>query len=208
MWYPSLISAFFSICTPFNLPKTTYIPATVLPNFKYQLQFSGNVLHREVTGYEKIRQFLNGLYGGRGPKGEAPFDVTHGYYIERGPILQPTRLLSTEELDFYAQQYARNGLHGPTNWYRNGEYNFRDEEEMAKRIEKEGYEFQMPVLFVAGKRDAALPPAMSRGMEKNFRSLTRGEVDASHWALWEKPTEVNQLIKEWLVGQIASKANL
>jgi soluble epoxide hydrolase/lipid-phosphate phosphatase len=58
----------------------------------------------------------------------------------------------------------------------------------------------MPFLFIAGTRDEALPPSMSSGMDKYFRSLTRGEVNASHWALWEKPEEVNQYIKEFLFG--------
>jgi pimeloyl-ACP methyl ester carboxylesterase len=93
------------------------------------------------------------------------------------------------------------------NWYRTQQLNFEDEKELAESIE--GFKFQMPVLFVAGAKDAALPPAMSAGMDRWFRSLTRGEVDASHWALWEKPAEINQYIREFLVGQIgATKANL
>jgi len=64
------------------------------------------------------------------------------------------------------------------------------------------------VLFVCASNDGALPPSLSQGMEKHFRSLTRGEVEASHWALWEKPGEINRYIGEWLVGQIASKHHL
>lgn len=73
----------------------------------------------------------------------------------------------------------------------------------------EGYKFDMPVMYIGGSRDAALPPALAAGMEKHFRSLTKGEVNASHWALWEKPAEVNQYIKEFLFGQVGStKASL
>lgn len=66
----------------------------------------------------------------------------------------------------------------------------------------------MPFLFIGGARDAALPPAMAAGMEKYFRSLTKGEVNASHWALWEKPEEVNTYIKEFLFGVGTKKASL
>jgi len=86
--------------------------------------------------------------------------------------------------------------------------NFEDEKDFVVQMQQSKFRFEMPVLFIGGKRDAALPPALAGGMEKWFRALVKGEVDASHWALWERPTEVNDLIKEWLVGQIVSKAKI
>lgn len=69
--------------------------------------------------------------------------------------------------------------------------------------------FDMPALYIGGSKDSALPPSLANGMEKWFRSLTKGEVDASHWALWEKPAEVNQYIKEFLFGRVGlAKASL
>ncbi|KAI9049969.1 hypothetical protein LZ554_006116 [Drepanopeziza brunnea f. sp. 'monogermtubi'] len=98
-------------------------------------------------------------------------------------------------------------MRGPLNWYRTQELNFEDEKPMA--AEMAGFRFDVPTLFIAGARDDALPPSMSAGMDKWFRSLTRGEVDANHWALWEKPAEVNRYIEEFLAGQIsAGKASL
>jgi pimeloyl-ACP methyl ester carboxylesterase len=202
MWYPKLISAVFSVCTPYYPPKTKYVPATVAPNFKYQLQLAGPDVEANIVGKEKIRQFLNGMYGGRGPNKEIAFDVSHGCYFETLPKLGPTPILSKEELDFYAQRYAIHGMHGPLNWYRTGKLNFEDEREMAAKVEKEGYQFDMPVLLIAGSKDAALPPRLNVGMEKWFRSLTKGEVNTGHWALWEKPAEVNRFIAEWLGGKI------
>jgi pimeloyl-ACP methyl ester carboxylesterase len=35
--YPKLVSAVFSVCTPFTPPRKMFIDATVLPNFKYQV---------------------------------------------------------------------------------------------------------------------------------------------------------------------------
>jgi len=67
----------------------------------------------------------------------------------------------------------------------------------------------MPALFIAGSKDAALPPSLANGMEKWFRSLTKAEVDAHHWALWEKPAEVNQHIEDFLFGTVGlAKASL
>lgn len=54
------------------------------------------------------------------------------------------------------------------------------------------------MLFIQATEDAALPPAMSNGMEQYIPNLTRQSVEANHWALWEKPTDVNRHITEWL----------
>ncbi|KAM3072018.1 hypothetical protein ACMFMF_007414 [Clarireedia jacksonii] len=208
--YPKLISAFFSVCTPFFPPKSNYVPMTVLPNFKYQLQLQGPEVEREIVGYEKLRQFLNALYGGRGPNGEIGFTVSEGAIFENLPKAGPTPLLSKEELDYYAQEYSINGIRGPLNWYRTGELNFADEKELAKKFEEEGYKVEIPHLFIAGSKDDALPPKMSEGMEDLFGEgkLTRREVNTSHWALWEKPGEINEYIKEFVEKVVGGKSNL
>ena len=68
----------------------------------------------------------------------------------------------------------------------------------------------IPVLFIAASKDAALPPAMSAGMDKFLPQLTRMEVSASHWAPIEKSGEVNVTIKAWLTAALRSnpKSNL
>jgi soluble epoxide hydrolase/lipid-phosphate phosphatase len=38
---------------------------------------------------------------------------------------------------------------------------------------------------------------MAAGMDKLVTKLTRREVVAAHWALWEKPEECNAHIREW-----------
>ena len=57
---------------------------------------------------------------------------------------------------------------------------------------------EIPTLFIQASKDAALPPGMSVGMEKYFLHLTRREVQTSHWALWERPEQVNDIIEQWL----------
>ncbi|KAL3419153.1 hypothetical protein PVAG01_09375 [Phlyctema vagabunda] len=208
MRYPKLISALFSVCTPFSPPQEKFIPMTVAPNFKYQLQFQGPVLEEALQGEAKLRQFLNGMYGGKSPEGEYGFDVATGAKVEMLPTLGPTPLLSKEELDFYAKQYAIHGIHGPLNWYRTGELNFADERDY---VDFEGVvgKFDMPTLFIAGSRDAALPPKLSEGMERFFRSLSRAEVNAGHWALWEQSVAVNEHLKNFLSDKLpAPKASL
>jgi hypothetical protein len=51
---------------------------------------------------------------------------------------------------------------------------------------------------------------MSRNMEALLPKLTRAEVKATHWALTQKPEEVNAIIQKWLgdQGLVATKSNL
>jgi len=53
------------------------------------------------------------------------------------------------------------------------------------------------VLFIQAANDSILKPEMSVGMEKAIPNLTRGEVKASHWALWHTPVETNELVRNW-----------
>ena len=207
--YPNLVSAIFSICTPFAPPRKEYVNAAkVLPNFAYQNQLAGPEVEKNIVGEEKLRQFLNGMYGGRSPDGNVMFSVSTGVLFDKLPEIGPSPLLSKEEVDYYVQQYARNGMHGPLNWYRTGELNFKDEGELAEKF-IQGFKFHIPTLFVAGKKDAALPPSMSKGMENFFDGLRKEEVDAGHWALWEKPKEINAILGDWFGSVLAKgKASL
>lgn len=39
---------------------------------------------------------------------------------------------------------------------------------------------------------------MGKAMQKHLPNLTLKQVNTSHWALWEKPEEVNEIIAGWL----------
>jgi soluble epoxide hydrolase/lipid-phosphate phosphatase len=207
MYYPELLSAVFSVCTPFFPPSKEYRDMAQAPNFRYQQQLRGEEFVKEIAGEVRIKQFLKGIYGARSKDGQPIFSTDHGCYFDRLEGISSSPLVTDAEIDFYTEKYKRNGMRGPTNWYRTGQLNFEDEKEIAES-EKE-IKFQMPFLFITATKDAALPPKLGEGMEKHFRSLTKGQVDASHWALWEKPAEINQYLEEFLVGQIrARKASL
>jgi pimeloyl-ACP methyl ester carboxylesterase len=53
-------------------------------------------------------------------------------------------------------------------------------------------------LFIQGKYDSILLPSMSTGIDKYLLNLTRAEVEATHWALTQKPEETNAIIGDWL----------
>ena len=99
LWHPDFVTHVFSICTPYWAPSKQFIPLedmvkTVLPNFGYQLQLASGEIEKAIVSKEQIRQFLNGLYGGKGPNGEIGVNVREGVQIENLPKLDPTPLLS------------------------------------------------------------------------------------------------------------------
>lgn len=91
------------------------------------------------------------------------------------------------------------------NWYRTREINYRDELAILNR------RITVPVLFIQALGDPPLPPHLGKGMSKVIPKLTVEQVDTSHWALWEKPEEVNKILVRWLEevvfvnGQLGSK---
>ncbi|CAM1505474.1 Fc.00g111110.m01.CDS01 [Cosmosporella sp. VM-42] len=207
MWYPELIQGVFSVCTPFHAPSLAWISlediiaSGHLTNFGYQTQLKGTEVETQIQGKEKVRQFLNGMYGGRSPAGEFGFSTQKGILFDTLPHLKKSPLLSEQDLDFYTEQYCIHGppeLRGPLNWYRTRHLNFEDELPLAENATKEGRQFlKMPALFITATDDAALPPSMSAGMDKFFANLTRGEVKASHWALTQAADDVNQHVAKW-----------
>lgn len=202
LWHPALIRAVISVCTPYARPSKTFVPLaemvrSVLPNFGYQMQLASGVVEEAIAalGKDGVRVFLNAMYGARGPRREVGFVPERGLVLESLALLGTTRLLGPEELDYYVEAYSRHGLRGPLNWYRTRELNFRDEKPLAA---VKDLKITCPVLFVVAKRDEALPPSMGRGMERGFEDLTVKEVDAGHWALWQRPEECNALIGKFL----------
>lgn len=203
-YFPDLVTHVFSICTPYSSPQQRYVDlhtlvSTRLPNFRYQLDFASGAIEEAVQSKREIRAFLNGAYGGRSPNGEF-FFTKNGVQLDRLPLIGSSPLLTERELDFYVSEFARHGIHGPLNWYRTREVNFVDELELIGSDGREKRSIQQPVLFVQARRDAALPPSMSERMEARVPFLTRRDINTNHWALWEKPDEINTILREWLLG--------
>jgi pimeloyl-ACP methyl ester carboxylesterase len=100
-------------------------------------------------------------------------------------------------MDFYVDEYVKNGMRGPLRWYKNNKVNF-DEERVL--LEQGKIKVTVPALMVMATRDAALPPAMSASMDENCTDLVKREVNATHWALWEAAADTNKHISEFLEG--------
>ncbi|KAL2024396.1 hypothetical protein VTK56DRAFT_8207 [Thermocarpiscus australiensis] len=199
LWYPGMLRGVFSVCTPYYAPSGVFVSrremVARLPNFGYQLQFASGEVEAAVVGPDKIRGFLSILYGGKGKDGERLFDPASGVRLDKLEEVGKSPLLNEEEMEFYVGEFARNGMRGPLNWYRTERFNYEEE---LKLVEEGRSRVTMPTLMITASRDVALPPAMAAAMDRYCDDLVKREVDAGHWALWEKPAEVNQHIGEFL----------
>ncbi|KAI9845254.1 MAG: hypothetical protein M1837_005010 [Sclerophora amabilis] len=220
--HPELVSHLFSICTPYFPPSKSYksteeVVRGGLSNFTYQIQLSGPEVEANVQNKDQIRLFLNAMYGGTNDRHEAGFSVLEGVLFDKLPTLRRNPLLTDQvsstdsseksphadrakELDYYAEQFSRNGLHGPLNWYRTRQQNFDDEINLDPNTT-----IDVPFLFIQATKDAALPPAMSRHMAHFFPHMTKKNIAAGHWVTWQKPEEVNGILKEWISDVVFSE---
>ena len=84
----------------------------------------------------------------------------------------------------------------PVNWYRTRRANWEEDQALLDKKT-----INQPVLFIQATHDTVLKPEMSKNMEEFIPNMKRGEVAASHWALTQKPEEVNEIIRQWVEGQ-------
>ncbi|KAK3295928.1 Alpha/Beta hydrolase protein [Chaetomium fimeti] len=165
----------------------------------FSLQFEGTEVEEAIVGREKIRAVLCAMFGGRREDRQEVFGVAQGL---RTDLVEPEKigespLLSREEMDFYADEYVKNGMRGPLCWYKTQKINFDEERPL---LAEGRTTVTVPSLMVMATRDAALPPAMSAKMDELCTDLVKREVNASHWALWETAADTNKHISEFLEG--------
>ncbi|KAI0380418.1 alpha/beta-hydrolase [Hypomontagnella monticulosa] len=200
MWHPSLFKAIFSIGFFFDPPVTEYVDLAVQiaagnrSTFKYQLEFRDPSFDRPFENETLLRQFLTAAYDGTTANGTRGF-TPDGVNLDILPELQPSPLLNGTELEEHLAEIRRHSFRGPLNWYRLDKLNFEDELPIAQAGD---VKFTQPFLFIQPLRDPVLTPELSKGGDQFFTNLTRAEVDSRHWALIEKPAEVNKEINSWL----------
>lgn len=201
-WHPELVTHVFSVCTPYTPPHRQYFSTedlvkSELPQFAYQLHLASGEVEKAINDEQSIRQFLKGIYGGRGPTDEYAFDPQRGVLTENLPLIGDSRLLHGEILEYYVKEYCRHGIHGTLNWYRTRQVNWKDD---LALLDKKT--ITVPTLFIQATQDSVLKPEMSKGMERFLPRLTRAEVAASHWALTQNPEDVNAIMAKWLDAQV------
>ena len=113
----------------------------------------------------------------------------------------PERLppwLTSQDLAIFTQAFERTGFRGGLNWYRNADRTW----ELTPFLR--GAKLRQPALFIAGEHDTLMTlnrPAIDT-LEDVMPNLRKKVVlpGAGHWIQQERPTEVNGLLLEFLVG--------
>ncbi|OQR87249.1 epoxide hydrolase [Achlya hypogyna] len=192
-FHPDRVLAVGAVCTPYFPPPRAYVPlemiATLKPSFSYQL-----LLADEATGPvfdTHVAKVLQLIYGAT-PQNAHSTDLRS--LLESIDTLEiaGNALLSDDDLQFYVNEYARQGFQKGLHWYRTTELDWVDAQGASRVIPHDA-------LFISAGKDPVLLPEFSRGMEKWVPRLTRGHIpDGTHWVLWEQPNAVNAIILEWL----------
>jgi len=99
LWFPELVSHIFSVATPYTPPELNYISIEELvngttPQFGYQIQLASGEVEKRISSRQDIRQFLRGMFGGRGPKNEVVFTPNKGVIYENLPKIGPSPIIT------------------------------------------------------------------------------------------------------------------
>ncbi len=105
--------------------------------------------------------------------------------------------LTEADLDFYAGEFARSGMRGPLNYYRNHDLTWSLTEGAPKEIGQ-------PAFFLAGANDGVIMMAAAalQAMPEHVKDLRINRLipGVGHWTQQEAPDAVNETILEFLTA--------
>ena len=206
---PERFSAIVALSVPYNqrrdTPPVVAIKRAVGSNFNYIVYFQEPGLAESELEAD-IPRFLKAFYFTASAEAAADLQrlPTRSGRARLLETLVETkglpRWLTATELGYFVEQFTRNGLTGPLNWYRNLDNNW----ELMKAFE--GATIKHPTLFIAVEQNPVL-----RSARANFDRLTatvpglkRTAIlpGCGHWVQQECPNEVNRELIAFL-GQVA-----
>ena len=106
--------------------------------------------------------------------------------------------LTSDDLDYYVEQFRQSGFRGPLNRYRTSALDFEQQGEVADR------RVEQPAAFIAGSLDPVLRFVPGVDMIEMMRQhatdlkVVRLIEDCGHWVQQERPAEVNAALLEFL----------
>ncbi|XP_037382399.1 bifunctional epoxide hydrolase 2 [Talpa occidentalis] len=200
LFYPERVRAVASLNTPF-IPANPQVPTMEAikanPVFDYQLYFQ-----EPGVAEAELEQNLSRTFKSFFRASDEGFLTVHkvremgGLFVNTPEAPSLSRITTEEDIQFYVQQFRRSGFRGPLNWYRNIDKNWQWG---CKAV---GRKILIPALMVTAEKDPVLVPEMSKHMEDWIPHLKRGHIkDCGHWTQMDRPTELNQILIEWLEAE-------
>ncbi|GAA4637379.1 alpha/beta hydrolase [Actinoallomurus vinaceus] len=150
-----------------------------------------------------VRGWLSGFYAALSADTMPPTDAPDPHFVSTGGTLRDRfpagRLpawLSEDDLDVYAAEFERTGLSGALNRYRNMDRDWKDLADL------DGAPITQPSLFVGGALDASttwMADAIA-AYPTTLPGLVSSHIldGCGHWIQQERPTEVNEILTNWL----------
>lgn len=84
------------------------------------------------------------------------------------------------------------------NFYRCGQQNHEDDQVLLQQRGQDE-KIHCPTMFIWPSNDLIITREMAESMAKFVPDLTFKEITgASHFAMWERPAEVNKILRDWL----------
>ena len=104
--------------------------------------------------------------------------------------------LTADDVEYFAQQFARSGFRGPLNWYRNLDRNAESLTFLKNAA------IRQPSVFIAGEQDVVVDLYRDAydELETTMPGLC-GKIlvpNAGHWVQQEQPKEVSRLLVQFL----------
>jgi pimeloyl-ACP methyl ester carboxylesterase len=167
----------------------------------YQLYFQEPGKAESELEADVCKTMLFWLYSA---SGDAPPDKRWRFLFGKSETLLDTGTvpemlpawLSEADLDYYVKEFRRTGFRGGLNWYRNMDRNWDLTSFLC------GAKILQPSLFVAGEFDGVITMYRQAfdGLEETMPGLRKKVLlsGVGHWIQQERPTEVNDLLIEFL----------
>ncbi len=202
--HPGVFRAVGALSVPF-MPRSPVAPMAAMRavfkgQFFYQLYFfDPGVAEAEFEADIRtaLKKFLV-MAGGETDLGKLPPKAEGDDMLSSLP--NPDTLppwLSEADLDVYAREFARSGMRGPLNYYRNHDLTW-------SLTEGGPTEIHQPAFFIAGARDGVILMAAAalKAMPEYVKDLRINRLipGAGHWTQQEAPDAVNATILEFLRG--------
>lgn len=119
LYFPEFVTHLITFVVPYIPPSPEYVSpidlAKSTPSFGYQTQLGSEegIIEANTQDKDGVHRFLNTVYGGSTSDGKYAFSAMAGVDFALASQLSHTRLLDAEEMEYYVDEYARNGLRGP-----------------------------------------------------------------------------------------------